>query len=67
MTFFVPIILIMYTSHPIWIVYPVPQYPYKTMESCETALMNAKHNLLKMPHYRQGIGSCVEIKAGDIT
>jgi hypothetical protein len=65
--FFIPLILVMWTTSEDWQVFPVPSKPFQTLEECEDALKNVKMKIMKHPNYRQGIASCVNFSVGKIT
>ena len=67
MTFFIPLILVMWIDSDEWFTIPVPVKPFYSLEERESKLELVKLSITKHPQYRQGISSCVEFKVGDLT
>ena len=67
MTFFIPLIFVMWADKNEWYTVPIPLKPYYELEKCEKDLEVVKLSIMEHPKYRQGISACVEFKVGDLT
>ena len=67
MTFFIPLIFVMWSGSDEWVTVPIPLKPYYSLEKCQTDLTTVKLSIMKHKKYRQGISTCVEFKVGDLT
>ena len=59
----IPVILIAWNLNgmPVWVNFPMVNFPFTTYEKCQQYISNVRSNITKDPQYLEGYSVCVEV------
>ena len=63
----IPVIVVAWSLNgmPIWVNFPMVNFPFTSYEKCENYVTGVRESITKDPQYLNGFSVCVEITKGE--
>lgn len=60
---YIPVILIAWNiaQGPVWVNFPMVNFPFTTQEKCEMYVSQVRQSVMKDPQYVEGYSTCVAV------